>query len=129
MDDTCLFLDVTTVITLVSDSSCRPHRFVDKFTNYVNNIEDRYYYNKIKSITSEIQDEIKNPVYPKLVDLMKGKRLFMVKEANDRIMKEMRMIMNIDEAKRYDELMKTITLVESDVSTRFHLWNSRQTTR
>lgn len=119
MDDNCLLLDVTTIITLVSNTSHKAREMMDLFTNYVDTVNDKYYYSKIRSITEEIQDEVKDPLYPKLTNLLKGKRLFMVEEANDRITREMMMIMNADETKRYDELMKSITIIKSDISERF----------
>ena len=119
MDDNCVIIDVTTVITLVSDTSHRPKDLVDKFTNYVDTNNNQYYYNKIRSITGEIQDEVKNPLYPKLLSVIKGKKLLMVEEAYERINNEMKVIMNTDETKRYDELMKSVKIIKSDISERF----------
>ena len=119
MDDNCLLLDVTTIITLISDTSHRPNELADSFTKYVAKGKTDRYHEKIKSITEEIVDELANPLYPKLMKLIEGKKLYTVQEAYDRIFNEMQLIMNVNEHKRFLELTKQIFIIKSDISERF----------
>src|SRR2546430_178463 len=92
-----VLLDVTCVITLISDTSHKPHDLLSKFSAYVKlNRTDRYS-EKVKSIHEEMEDEIANPLHPKLINLLKDKRLYIVEEAYDRICTDMQMIMNVNE--------------------------------
>ena len=120
MNSDCVLLDVTTVITLISDTSHRANELITKFSTYVNDAEGgNRYYNKIKSISEEIRDEIADPLYPKLLRVIENKKLYIVEEAHDRICDDMQIIMNVNERKRFDDLMKTVNVIKSDVSDRF----------
>ena len=120
MDSNCVLLDVTTIITLISDTSHRASELIGKFTAYVDNVKDRNrYYDKIKSITEEMKDELENSLYPKLLNVIKDKKLYMVEEAYDRICSDMQVIMNVNEHKRFIDLMKTVKIIKSDISDRF----------
>jgi hypothetical protein len=120
MDSDCLLLDVTTIITLISDTSHRASELIPKFSTYVDKAEQKNrYYDKIKSITEEMRDELENPLYPKLLNIIHNKKLYMVEEARDRILSDMMMIMNVNERKRFDELMAKVTIIKSDISDRF----------
>ena len=119
MDDNCLLLDVTTIITLISDTTHRPNELIESFTKYIATSKDDRYYDKIKSITEEIMDELANPLYPKLMKVLEGKKLYTVQEAYDRIFNEMQLIMNVNEHKRFIELTKRLTIIKADISERF----------
>lgn len=105
-------LDVTTVLTLCSDISRNPNIFKyykekERWTKFNNNI-----YN-------QIEDEEKDPVYPKLWSLIKEGDLIITQSCYQRTSDMIKNMASDTEKKAFEELKTRLTIVNDDPSERF----------
>ncbi len=118
MNNDSVILDVTTVLTLISDTTHKPKELITPFETALKSGVNKYR-QKIEAIHREMIDEVENPLYPKLKKVLDGKQFLMVQESMDRLESDMLPIMNECELGRYKNLMKNVKKINTDISDRF----------
>jgi len=109
-DDNIVNLDVTTIITLISEITHDPKS--DKIN--VNNDSARSRY-----IKNQMKDEQKNPVYPKLLDLLEDKILVATQHAIDKVNELIDNYGTDGEKERKNEILKKIHTISNNPSELF----------
>jgi hypothetical protein len=117
-----LLLDITTIITLISDT-CNDQDIINRFNkDYIgtNDNKNNHWTRKSKLIYEQILNEIDDPILPKLNKLFEGSELFVTKSGLDKANYLITSFGSKSENENLKKMVKRLIVIDDDPSDRIN---------